>query len=137
MRYLVTLPPVVTKAQDAVAAAGEPVVPWYPAPPRNMFLAITSMSAVATAVVADVDEDPDKLAEALHKQLPGLPLTMHQNFVMATALAASKLKTGTRVRPVMDYYTAAIQTADNNTIIKLWDSLPIKERLCQVTVVTQ
>jgi hypothetical protein len=137
MRYLVTLPPVVTKAQDVVAAAGEPVVPWYPAPPRNMFLAVTSMTAVATAVVADIDADPDKLATELHRQLPGLPLTMHQNFVMATALAAAKLKPGTRVRPIMDYYTASIQTAEGDTVIKLWERLPIKERICQVSVVTQ
>ena len=132
MRYLVTLPPVVLPGGNTDAqptAGGLPVVPWFPAPLRQSFLAIGPWQLVDFAVVADVDIDPDALAQSLFEQYPGLPKVLHDNYVLATALAAAQLPLGARVRPIIDYDEAQVQVVDKATLITLWHEQPTKAPL--------
>lgn len=132
MRYLVTLPPVMLPGGNTDApptAGGIPVVPWFPAPLRQSFLAIGPWQLVDFAVVADVELDVDALSQALFEQYPGLPKVLHDNYVLATALAAAQLPLGARVRPIIDDNQAQVQIVDKATLITLWHEQPTKAPL--------
>lgn len=124
MRYLLALSP--ATATVATAAAGEPVVPWFPAPPKNSFLGLTSWKLADYAAVRDTDLDPDAMAEALAAQYPGLPMQLHRNYVLATAYAAADMPLGTRVRPIITPDSAALQNMDTSDIVTLWQEQPLK-----------
>jgi len=129
MRFLLSLAPergTHDPTGETYAGNGEPVVPWFPAPVRSVFLSLTSWAYSPYAIVSEPDLDPDVLAARLAAQYPGLPETLHNNYVLATAMAAAKLPVGTRVRPIITADAAHLQVLNDDTIITLWETQPMK-----------
>lgn len=130
MHYLVSLAPEKANAEangELFAGNGEPVIPWFPAPVRNMFLSLKSWKMASYATVVEEALDLDTLVELLVIQYPGLPRALHENYVLNTALVAAQLPIGTRVRPIITPDTASIQVANENIVLTLWDTQPIKK----------
>ena len=114
------------KVKDA-PEAGEPVVPWFPAPVENSFVSCVSFKRTPYAVADDRNVDPDGLLANMVSQYPGLPEAMHRAYIMRIALVAFDLKPGTRYRAMIGPDSAAIQQVDDETnIIQLWSKQPLK-----------
>lgn len=111
-----------------VSSEGAPVIPWFPAPPENVFLVIGEWTKVSSAYSRNVDIDLDKLAEELCQHYPGLPRSLHENYLLETAVAASTLPDGRRVRIFVDTDSAKIQDADTEDIRVLWVKQPVSAR---------
>jgi hypothetical protein len=129
MKYLVTLAPAqvgAVAAGEDWAGGGEPVIPWFPAPVRNVFLSTTSWKFAPYATVIDSTFNLDSIVEALCIHYPGLPRTLHENYVLETAVAASRLSVGNQVSPIINENSAQIQVKDTNKLITLWTAQPIK-----------
>jgi len=126
MRYLVSVPPEKTTEKDNWAPAGEPVVPWYPATSENVFLSTTSFKKAPYAEVVDrADIDIDVIASALKKQYPGLPATLHDNYVLATAKAAYAYPIGTRFNIFITPDTAKLKAIGKEEVHILWEKQPL------------
>ncbi len=106
-----------------------PVIPWFPAPPENVFLAIGTWEKQANAYVRSLEFDLDLLLEELCTQYPGLPRVLLTNYLLETALLASKLPDGRRVRVFVTDHSTSIQDADTDEVYTLWDTPPMKPRL--------
>jgi hypothetical protein len=91
-----------------------------------MFLSITSFLPALYAIVVEDQLDMEELSDKLFKQYPGLPLAMHQAYVLCTAIAVKELPIGTRVRVIQTYDTCALQVLGENTVVELWNKLPTK-----------
>ena len=136
MKYLMSTPPPVIHGAETMAPGGEPVIPWFPAPVRSVFLSIESFRDAAFATVEEVDIDPDVLADTLCKRYPGLPRQLHENYVMATALAARMLEIGERVRPIITEDVTQLQVVNTPKVLTLWEEQPIKGKVCKPSIVT-
>lgn len=108
---------------------GEPVVPWYMPSPPNMFVSTVSFKFTPYATVAELELDLDSVAAKLQAQYPGLPILLHENYVMATALAAAGLSTGTHVRPLITAESASIQVINSTKVVQLWTQPPTKGKV--------
>lgn len=108
------------------APDGEPVVPWYPATLNNAFLAIGSFRPSMLAEVRTIDVDPDVLVDRLVAEYPGLPRKLHENYVLAIALAATKYADGTRFKVLVDQDSATLQQLGTDKLINLWTEQPMK-----------
>lgn len=128
-KYLYSLPPELKAGGGVYAEAGIPVVPWYMVQPPNMFVAAGTIRLSPYAEVWDREIDLDAVAQRLFEDFPGIPLQVHENYVMATALAAAQLKAGTRVRPLITSSEASIQVFNETTVIQLWTTPPTKGKL--------
>lgn len=127
MKYLVsTIPAKAGIDPKEWAPPGEPVVPWFPATLNNAFLSVTSFKPVLIAEVQDIDADPDELHAKLVKEYPGLPSKLHENYVLAIAMAASKHPVGTKFKVLVDYDSASLQQVGMNEIYPLWTEQPMK-----------
>ena len=109
------------------AAGGEPVVPWFPAPPQNAFLGLDSWQLASHAKVIDQDIDPDVLAERLRAQYPGLPRQLLENYVLGVARAAANLSVGATVRCLVTTDSATLQVGGTDQVITLWSEQPINK----------
>jgi len=128
MKYLFSVEPeiVANDDKDRWAPTGEPVVPWYPATLENVFLSTVSFKQAPVARVIDDDEiDIDSVAVSLYKHLPGLPKTLHNNYVLAVARAAHALPEGTRLQAFIDNDTAKLKILGQENYIVLWESQPL------------
>lgn len=127
MKYLVSVAPVATgeDSKHDWAPEGEPVVPWYPSSIENVFLSTVSFKRVACAKVVETDADPDEIVERLCEQYPGLPDTLHANYVLGTAKAASELPVNTVVRAFIEPQSAKIQDIETENIVTLWEKQPL------------
>ena len=113
--------------EDEQAAAGEPVVPWFPAPVQNLFIGTKSWKLVPYAIVSDDPAvDPDVILESLKAQYPGLPGAMLENYVFAVAKAALELKLKTVVRIYCTEDSATIQIVGTDDTKVLWSEQPTK-----------
>jgi hypothetical protein len=127
MKYLVSVTP--DRARDGVewAPAGEPVIPWYPAPPEHVFLAIGSFKRAPYAEVVDSPAiDPDRLLECLKRQYPGLPDKLHEYSILSTAKAAHLFPVGTRLQPFVEYefpgkYCVKLKVLGKEEYTVVWD----------------
>lgn len=126
MKFLVSVPPTQTTENDKWAGAGEPVIPWFPAPVDNVFLSVDSFKKSPYAeVVERADLDPDVLAETLKKQYPGLPATLHENYILATATAAHAYPVGTRFQIFITPNTAKLKVVGKEDYHLLWEQQPL------------
>ena len=127
-RYLIARRPEVVVAGDEGkwAQEDEPVVPWYPATLRNVFLGTGTFRPALYALVADVpDLDIDALADKLIKEYPGLPRTLHQNYVLAIAKAATANPLGTLYRILITIDVATLVEVNTENTYRLWDNQPL------------
>lgn len=128
MKYLVSVPPeqVSDDDKDRWAPGGELVIPWFPAPPQNLFLCVPSFKFAPYAVVKDVsDFDPDVLAAQLKKQYPGLPDKLHENYVLETARIALRFPVGTRFQPFIDINSVKLRVVGTESMNTLWEKQPM------------
>lgn len=125
--YLYSLPP--EAGGGDYAQAGLPVVPWYMPSPPNMFVAVGPFKFSPYAEVMERDIDLDVLAQQLAEYYPGIPLYVHENFVLSTALAAAKLKPGARVRPIITSDEASLQVINAETVVRLWATPPTQGKM--------
>lgn len=126
MKYLVAEPgPKLTGAPPEYTQAdpGEPVVPWFPAPPVNAFLGTNSWRLSSHAKVQDID--PGDIVDRLARRYPGIPRHVHQNYFDNTVAAANLLQDGTVVRCIITPDTCDIQVAGACRVIRLWSVQPL------------
>jgi len=127
MRYLVSVSHEVV-AEDAKgqwAPQGEPVVPWYPATPRNAFIAVDSFRPSQYAkVVDDPAIDIDDIADRLCAEYPGIPKSIHDAYVLGIAKAAHKFEIGTIFNIIVEYDKAQLIEKDGAAIHILWEKHP-------------
>lgn len=116
----------IVEARYKLAGDGEPVIPWFPAPPRNIFLSLVSWNFADYARVAESTFNLDKFVDDLAAQYPGLPRCLHERYVLETATVAGQLPTGTLVRTIVELNTTHIQVHNTATIFTLWTQQPIK-----------
>ena len=126
MRFLVSVPPETITEKDQWAESGEPVVPWFPATAANVFLSVKSFRQSPYAKVVDYrDLDVDDLANALQKQYPGLPLQLHENYVLAVAMAAHAYPIGTKFQIFITQDTAKLKVVGKEDFHTLWEKQPL------------
>lgn len=127
MRYMVSVAPKLTDSENQWAAGNEPVVPWYPHSPQNMFLAIPSFKPSQYAVVVDDAIDVDKVAGILKTEYPSLPGSLHDNYVLAIARAAHRYPVGTLLRIYVTYDKAELCVAGKEDTERhvLWEKQPL------------
>lgn len=128
-KFLYSSPPNLKSGGDAFAPKGLPVVPWYMPAPPNMFVAAGTLKLVPCAEVLEQDISLDALASTLFSDYPGIPMQVHENYVMATALACAGLAPGTLVRPIVTAHEASIQVLNETTTVQLWTTPPTKGKL--------
>lgn len=127
MKYLLSSTPAYAGVDPKDwAPAGEPVVPWYPATRNNAFLAIGSWKPALIATVRSADLDPDQLAARLAAEYPGLPRKLHENYVLAVALAARDYADGTSFKILVDDNNATLQQVGTDNLRVLWTTQPLK-----------
>ena len=125
INYLFAITPEQVATKDEWARDGEPVVPWYPSTLNNVFLSIGSFKPAVHAIVETRDIDPDVLCADLCRMYPGLPDSLHANYVMGTAVAASKFKPGTKLRIIVEEDKATVYSLDGSQEYCLWEEQPI------------
>jgi hypothetical protein len=127
VRYLVSVAPEATgnDVKEDWAAEGEPVVPWYPATLENVFLSVMTFKKAACAKVADIADDPDVMASRLAEEYPGLPLSLHENYILAIAKAAHEFPVETVFRIFIGRNSAKLQAVKSEDIHVLWEEQPL------------
>jgi hypothetical protein len=126
MRFLVSVPPETVAEKDQWADSGEPVIPWFPSSLENVFLSINSFKKSPYAKVTDCpDLDVDDLANALKKQYPGLPIQLHENYVLAIAMAAHAYPIGTKFQIFITQDTAKLKVVGKEEWHSLWEQQPL------------
>lgn len=123
MKYLISVPS--EKPLAGQLSVCEPVVPWYPAPAADMFVGTITFGKCYQATVREVlDLNLTDMAIRLHKQYPGLPTKLHENYVLHTAHLADALPVGTRVQVVITQTSAKIRVVETKRFYTLWDKQP-------------
>ena len=135
MKYLVSLRPGKVKDGIDCAPADEAVIPSFPAPAQNMFLAVPSFKLAQYAVVhgdiAALGIDLDKVAERLIAEYPGLPARLIENYIVKTAIAVQVIPAGTVLSLIVTDDTAELvpfyhdREIRKEEIIQLWDQQPM------------
>jgi len=105
---------------------GEIVVPAFPSNECNMFLGLESFRLCRMARVALIEDDIfSALPVRMEKEFPGLPSTMHRQYVLQTAIACSDRVLGEKVNIMSTYDTYELVFGGNH-VVKLWDKQPLK-----------
>jgi hypothetical protein len=130
MKYMIAVPAEKVEDPTEWATGGEPVVPWYPHSPKNMFLGLNSFKPAQYAVVVNNDDDAidvDELAQKLKEEYPSLPDSMHDNYVLAIARAAREFNQGTMFRIYIEYDKAELRVVGEETSepYVLWETQPL------------
>ncbi len=123
MKYLVAIPK--EKVTDGRwTTAREPVVPCFPSQHAGAFLAVPSFKLAETAEVAETEADPDEMLEKLAQEYPGLPRTLHENYILKTYEAVQALPAGTVCRISVNQKQALLVPAGQPTVL-LWNEQPL------------
>lgn len=122
MKYLVAIPK--EKVTDGRwTTAREPVVPCFPSQHAGAFLAVPSFKLADRAEVAETDADPDEMLEALAKEYPGLPRTLHEAYILKTYENVQDLPLGTVCTVSVNQKQALLVPAGRPTAL-LWSEQP-------------
>ena len=124
MKFLVSVPKEMDK--DGKWATGrEPVVPCFPSQHAGAFLAVPSFRLAEKAEVTEIDADPDEMAEALAKEYPGLPRSLHENYVLYTLKAVYDFEEGTVFRIRVSQRQAMLVNDRTGDTTILWNEQPL------------
>ncbi len=124
MKYLVSIPD--ERSSDRRwTTEREPVVPCFPSQHAGAFLAVPSFLLADRAVVAEVDADPDAMADALAREYPGLPRRLHENYVLKTFEAVFGMPEGTVLRVAVSQKQARLVDAKTGAVTPLWEEQPL------------
>ena len=122
MKYLVAIPK--EKVTDGRwTTVREPVVPCFPSQHTGAFLAVPSFKLADRAEVAETDADPDEMLEALAKEYPGLPRTLHEAYILKTYENVQDLPPGTVCTVSVNQKQALLVPAGRPTVL-LWNEQP-------------
>ena len=78
------------------------------------------------AEVANVDVDADEMAAALAKEYPGLPRTLHENYVLAVWKAVYDLPEGRKFEIRVSQQQALLVDCATRKTISLWERQPLE-----------
>ena len=129
MKFLVSLPHGKAPGEQAETiwtTRREPVVPCFPSQHTKAFLAIPSFRLAGKAEVADTDADADILADALAKEYPGLPRTLHENYILGVWKAVYDIPKGTVFSVAVNQKQAMLIDDKTGATIILWNEQPLK-----------
>ena len=131
MKYLFSVAQETVTETDKTkwAVAGEPVVPWFPAPPENVFISIGTFKKSIYATVEDrPDIDLEALSKSLQKYYPGLTKELLDNYVVATAKVAHEFPVGAMVQVAISTDSAQVYPRGQIEYCHtLWTKQPFKE----------
>lgn len=122
IRFLVSVP--VESGKDMWTTGRFPVVPCFPPQHDRAFLCIGDWRLAREAEVAEIDVDPDALADEMSRQYPGIPRTMHDAYVMHTFEAAMRRSIGDRVRVLVSQDKATLVNVDKPGVEDMWTRKP-------------
>lgn len=125
MKYLVSVPREMEKDKRWTTRR-EPVVPCFPSQHTGAFLAVPSFLLAEKAEVAETDADADEMALALAKEYPGLPRTLHENYVLAVWKAVIDVPAGTTYRVSVNQRQALLINTATGESTSLWEEQPLK-----------
>jgi hypothetical protein len=132
MKFLTAVHPdyVPEAEKPKYAVAGEPVIPWYPAPLDNMFVSTVSFKKTIHAVVRELPEfDADVALASLVREYPGLPPALHENYLYHTARAAMSFPEGTVFRIYIKPDTARLhEVGGEERLFTLWEKQPLTSK---------
>lgn len=123
MKYLVSVP-VERDSDGRWTTEREPVVPCFPSQHSGAFLAVPSFRLAHKAAVAETDADPDEMCSKLAAEYPGLPRSLHENYIMKTFEAVQSLPAGT-VCTVSVNQKQAMLVPDGMPTLILWNEQPL------------
>lgn len=122
MKYLVAIPK--EKVTDGRwTTVREPVVPCFPSQHAGAFLAVPSFKLADRAEVAETDADPDEMLEALAKEYPGLPRTLHEAYILKTYENVQDMPLGTVCTVSVNQKQALLVPVGRPTVL-LWNEQP-------------
>ena len=123
MKYLVSIPK--EKVTDERwTTEREPVVPCFPGQQNGAFLAVPSFRLTDRAEVAEIRADPDEMLEKLAAEYPGLPRTLHENYIMKTYETVQNMPVGTVCRISVNQKQALLVPEGMPTVL-LWNEQPM------------
>lgn len=125
MKYLVAIPRE-TERDDKWTTRREPVVPCFPSQHSGAFLTVPSFKLAERAEVAETDADADEMAGALAKEYPGLPRTLHENYVLAVWKAVVDVPVGTTYKVLVNQKQALLVDTKTGRSTSLWEEQPLK-----------
>ena len=125
MKFLVAIPRE-REGDKRWTTVREPVVPCFPSQHAGAFLAIPSFKLADRAEVVETDADADELAAALAKEYPGLPRTLHENYVFAVWRAVMADPVGRKYKVVVNQQQAMLVDARTGESRFLWKEQPLK-----------
>lgn len=125
MKYLVAIPRE-TERDDKWTTRREPVVPCFPSQHSGAFLTVPSFKLAERAEVAETDADADEMAGALAKEYPGLPRTLHENYVLAVWKAVIDVPVGTTYKVLVNQKQALLVDTKTGRSTSLWEEQPLK-----------
>lgn len=124
MKYLVAIPRE-KEADKRWTTVREPVVPCFPSQHSGAFLTVPSFLFADRAEVAETDVDADVLADALAKEYPGLPRTLHENYVFAVWRAVLADPPGRTYKVVVNQRQALLVDVKTGESRFLWKEQPL------------
>jgi len=130
MNYLFSVRPThIQKGDEELwAPADEPVVPWFPAILKNVFLSVRSFKQSPYAIVRNRSVNLNELRDCLVKEYPGLPEELHGNYVFKTAEAAHSFPVGTKLLIVVEPQRATLRVVgDEESSYVMWERQPFGE----------
>ena len=125
VKYLVSIPRE-TENDPKWTTRREPVVPCFPSQHSGAFLAVPSFLLAERAEVMDTTTDADELVEALAKEYPCLPRTLHENYVLAVWKAVFDVPAGTVYKAVVNQKQALLVNTKTGESTILWNEQPLK-----------
>lgn len=125
MKYLVAIPRE-KEADKKWTTVREPVVPCFPSQHTGAFLTVPGFKLADRAEVVETDVDADELAEALVKEYPCLPRTLHENYVFGTWRATLNDPVGTTYRAIVNQRQAIIVNTKTGESRILWNEQPLE-----------
>ena len=126
MKFLVAIPAEKASKDSRWTTVREPVVPCFPSQHGAAFLTVPGFLLADKATVAETDADPDVIVEALIKEYPCLPRTLHENYMMAVFKAVYDIPVGTVFRVVVSQKQAMLVNDKTTETIILWNEQPLK-----------
>jgi hypothetical protein len=126
MRYLFSVEPEKASDEDEWAPAGEPVVPQFPHAGTDFWISTASFKNAPTAVVEERDDiDLDVYAKALAAEYPGLPLQLHEEYVLRCAKLAHMVPVGSTIQVYITQNQAKVLVRETEEWIELWNKQPL------------
>lgn len=129
MNYLFALEPLAKNKNMESATGGEPVIPAFPIQEYiNSFLGLNTLKYASLAEVKQVTigsiEFIRTLVDALVKQLPGIPQSIHEKYVMLTAKAVQQFKPGDMFSIFITPNSAKLRHIGDENIYPIWTTRP-------------